>query len=203
MINQISQAGYEYGKELSAKKEALQKRGKENTQEIAKADQAAASLEVSVKGKSNNAYFKPDLVKIRNMQAENQQKMLEKMLGTAKDSFIRQAGGLKNILERALQGQKTEGITVSVSAQDIDQAKIDVAEGGYWSAENTASRLVEFAKALSGNNPEQADKMISAIQNGFKQAEELWGGKLPEISQQTLRLTMEKMENWKKEAMES
>lgn len=195
MVNQVMQAGYEYAKEILPKNETVKKEEvKEETQE-----KPAATLEVSEQEAAKKAgYVKPDLVKIRQMQAESQQKMLQKMLGTAKDTFIKQAGGLKNILGRALAGEKVEGFDFDFTAADIEQAKKDVADGGYWSAENTSDRLVEFAKAISGGDVKQKDALVASIKEGFKQAEELWGGKLPQISQDTYRLTMEKLDNWAK-----
>ena len=195
MVNQVMQAGYEYAKEILPKNEMVKKEEvKEETQE-----KPAATLEVSEQEAAKKAgYVKPDLVKIRQMQAESQQKMLQKMLGTAKDTFIKQAGGLKNILGRALAGEKVEGFNFNFTAADIEQAKKDVADGGYWSAENTSDRLVEFAKAISGGDVKQKDALVASIKEGFKQAEELWGGKLPQISQDTYRLTMEKLDNWAK-----
>ncbi len=195
MVNQVMQAGYEYAKEILPKNEMVKKEEvKEETQE-----KPAATLEVSEQEAAKKAgYVKPDLVKIRQMQAESQQKMLQKMLGTAKDTFIKQAGGLKNILGRALAGEKVEGFNFNFTAADIEQAKKDVADGGYWSAEKTSERLVEFAKAISGGDVKQKDALVAAIKEGFKQAEDLWGGKLPQISQDTYRLTMEKLDNWAK-----
>ena len=195
MVNQVMQAGYEYAKEILPKNETVKKEEvKEETQE-----KPAATLEVSEQEAAKKAgYVKPDLVKIRQMQAESQQKMLQKMLGTAKDTFIKQAGGLKNILGRALAGEKVEGFNFNFTAADIEQAKKDVADGGYWSAEKTSERLVEFAKAISGGDVKQKDALVAAIKEGFKQAEDLWGGKLPQISQDTYRLTMEKLDNWAK-----
>lgn len=195
MVNQVMQAGYEYAKEILPKNETVKKEEvKEEVQE-----KPAATLEVSEQEAAKKAgYVKPDLVKIRQMQAESQQKMLQKMLGTAKDTFIKQAGGLKNILGRALAGEKVEGFDFDFTAADIEQAKKDVADGGYWSAESTSDRLVEFAKAISGGDVKQKDALVASIKEGFKQAEELWGGKLPQISQDTYRLTMEKLDNWAK-----
>ena len=195
MVNQVMQAGYEYAKEILPKNEMVKKEEvKEETQE-----KPAATLEVSEQEAAKKAgYVKPDLVKIRQMQAESQQKMLQKMLGTAKDTFIKQAGGLKNILGRALAGEKVEGFNFNFTAADIEQAKQDVADGGYWSAEKTSERLVEFAKAISGGDVKQKDALVAAIKEGFKQAEDLWGGKLPQISQDTYRLAMEKLDNWAK-----
>ena len=195
MVNQVMQAGHEYNKEILPKNETVKKEeAKEEIQE-----KPAATLEVSEQKAAKKAgYVKPDLVKIRQMQAESQQKMLQKMLGTAKDTFIKQAGGLKNILGRALAGEKVEGFNFNFTAADIEQAKKDVADGGYWSAEKTSERLVEFAKAISGGDVKQKDALVAAIKEGFKQAEDLWGGKLPQISQDTYRLTMEKLDNWAK-----
>jgi len=195
MVNQVMQTGYEYAKEVLPKNETVKKEAvKEEVQE-----QPAATLEVSEQKPVKKAgYVKPDLVKIRQMQAESQQKMLQKMLGTATDTFIKQAGGLKNILSRTLAGEKVEGFNFNFTAADIEQAKKDVAEGGYWSAEKTSERLVEVAKAISGGDVKQKEALTAAIKEGFKQAEELWGGKLPQISQDTYRLTMEKLDKWAK-----
>ena len=79
----------------------------------------------------------------------------------------------------------------------IEQAKKDISEDGYWGVKQTSDRLVSFAQALSGNNPEQAEKMIAAVKKGFEQATKTWGGKLPDICQQTLDTTIEKLEKWR------
>ena len=51
----------------------------------------------------------------------------------------------------------------------------------------TSQRLFDFAQALAGDNPEQMKKMQDAIEKGFKQAEEAWGGSLPSISGETYK----------------
>lgn len=79
----------------------------------------------------------------------------------------------------------------------IAQAKKDISEDGYWGVKQTSDRLVSFAQALSGNDPEQADKMIAAVKKGFEQATKTWGGKLPDICQQTLDTTIEKLTKWR------
>ncbi|RRD94288.1 hypothetical protein EII17_08705 [Clostridiales bacterium COT073_COT-073] len=199
-MNQITQMSHEYGKDLAIKNDVSKREEKNKAKtEEKNAAELSATLELSSSAQSNQLYFKPDLNKIRQMQAESQQRMLEKMLGTARETFIKQAGGLKNILEQALSGKPVEGFDLKIGPEDIEKAKADVAEGGYWSAESTAGRLVEFARALAGGDPARADQLMGAIKKGFQQAEELWGSALPQISQDTYRLTMEKMENWKKE----
>lgn len=86
---------------------------------------------------------------------------------------------------------------LEVDAKTAAQAKKDVAEDGYWGVEQTSDRIVSFAKALSGGDPDKADEMISAFIKGFKDAAKTWGGKLPDISQRTYDATIDKLSKWK------
>ena len=85
----------------------------------------------------------------------------------------------------------------TVSADVKAQAQADIAEDGYWGVEQTSDRILDFAKALAGNDPEKAEEMLEAFKKGYKQAEEIWGGELPEISQKTYDAVLEKFEAWK------
>ena len=49
----------------------------------------------------------------------------------------------------------------------------------------TSQRIFDFAKAVAGDDPDQMKKMQEAVEKGFKQAEEAWGGSLPSISGET------------------
>ena len=70
----------------------------------------------------------------------------------------------------------------------------------YWSAEKTSQRILDYAKKISGNNPEKFDLLIGAFKNGFKEAEKAFGGTLPEISHKTYDLVIEGFEKMKAEA---
>lgn len=85
----------------------------------------------------------------------------------------------------------------NASAEDIAAAKESISEDGYWGVNQTSDRLVSMAIALSGGDTSKADEMMEAIQKGYKKATAAWGEDLPQISQDTLRATMEKMEAWK------
>jgi len=87
----------------------------------------------------------------------------------------------------------------TVSPDVKAQAEADIAEDGYWGVEQTSDRILDFAKALAGNDPEKADEMLEAFKKGYKQAEEIWGDELPEISQKTYDAVLEKFEAWKNE----
>lgn len=75
----------------------------------------------------------------------------------------------------------------TVDAQTKAEAQKAISEDGYWGVKQTSQRLFDFAYALAGDNPEQMQKMQNAIEKGFKQAEEAWGGSLPSISGDTYK----------------
>lgn len=86
----------------------------------------------------------------------------------------------------------------TVDAETKAQAQADIAEDGYWGVEQTSDRILDFAKALSGNDPEKADLLLDAFKKGFEEATKTWGDKLPDISQRTYDAVVEKFEQWKK-----
>lgn len=88
----------------------------------------------------------------------------------------------------------------TVDAATKAQAQADIAEDGYWGVEQTSDRIIDFAKALTGGDPEKIEEMKEAFKKGFKQAEKTWGGKLPEISQKTYDAVFEKFDAWAAEA---
>lgn len=50
------------------------------------------------------------------------------------------------------------------------QAQADIADDGYWGVDQTSDRILDFAKALSGNDPGKADLLLDAFKKGFKEA---------------------------------
>ena len=80
------------------------------------------------------------------------------------------------------------------------QAQEDISEDGYWGVEQTSERILSFAKALTGGDPDLIDEMQEAFEKGFEEATKSWGKELPEISQKTYDAVMEKFEAWRNEA---
>lgn len=74
------------------------------------------------------------------------------------------------------------------------QAQADIAEDGYWGVSQTSDRILDFATALTGGDPDKIEKMRSAFEKGFKKATKTWGDKLPDISQRTYKAVMEKFD---------
>ena len=73
-----------------------------------------------------------------------------------------------------------------VKPEDIEQAKKDIEEDGYWGIKQTSQRLFDFASALAGDDPEMMKEMQKAMEKGFKEATGAWGDELPDICKDTL-----------------
>lgn len=69
----------------------------------------------------------------------------------------------------------------SVDAKTKADAQAAISEDGYWGVSQTSQRIFDFAKALAGDDPEKMKEMQAAVEKGFKQAEDAWGGSLPSI----------------------
>ncbi|WP_026651537.1 hypothetical protein [Butyrivibrio proteoclasticus] len=78
----------------------------------------------------------------------------------------------------------------TVDAATKAQAQEDIAEDGYWGVKQTSERILDFAKALAGDDPEKLENMREAFKKGYDQAQKTWGGELPEISKQTYDAVM-------------
>ncbi len=75
-----------------------------------------------------------------------------------------------------------------------DEAKELISDDGYFSVENTAMRIFDFAAARAGDDPERLQTVRDAVLKGFKEAEQLFGGKLPDISHDTLDKVLEMLD---------
>ncbi|SDB23513.1 hypothetical protein SAMN02910298_01155 [Pseudobutyrivibrio sp. YE44] len=144
----------------------------------------------------SDKYSKADRTALIQQLKADQEKMMNNLL---------------EIVQKTIAGQ---GSTFAIASQDdmwkflaegkftadpdtIAKAKEDISEDGYWGVEKTSDRILEFAKALSGDDPEKADELLAAFKKGYEQATGTWGKKLPEISSQTYDAVVKKFETWK------
>lgn len=74
------------------------------------------------------------------------------------------------------------------------QAQKDISEDGYWGVKQTSDRIIDFATALTGGNPDKIEDMRSAFKKGYDAAAKKWGGELPDISKRTYDAVMEKFD---------
>ena len=72
-----------------------------------------------------------------------------------------------------------------------DEAKALVAEDGFFGIAQTSVRIADFVLNGAGDNLEKLQAGRLGILQGFKEAEALWGEKLPEISYTTIQKALE------------
>lgn len=127
---------------------------------------------------------------------------IERLKAEADERFAQ----LKGIVEKLLLKQGgtfdvSNGLASAYRSLEVDpetqaQAQADIAEDGYWGVEQTSDRILDFAKALAGTDSDMAEKMLEAIKEGFKQAGAAWGEDLPELCQDTMKASLQKVEDW-------
>lgn len=147
-----------------------------------------------------------DMDKIHAMKEENEQRMVDLFRETVKGGSLKQIGGLRGFIDKirsslsngdtTIAGLSIE-INIEITEVTVAKAEEETSANGYWGAEQTSERFLDFAKALSGNDPSKADMLLQAVKDGYDAAEEIWGSALPELSQNTLALTIEKFDAWR------
>ena len=134
--------------------------------------------------------YQPDVNLINKLKADADQRvaqfraLVEQMMSKQTNAY----GAANDIWRFLASGDYT------VDAATKAQAQADIAEDGYWGVEQTSDRIISFATALTGGDPDKIEEMREAFKKGFEQAEEMWGGKLPEISQKTYDAVMRKFD---------
>jgi len=87
-------------------------------------------------------------------------------------------------------------------AETIKKAQADIAEDGYWGVEKTAGRILNFAKALIGDDVSKLPAIRDAVEKGFAAAKQALGLKknenLPDISMRTYDKIMAEFDSWEK-----
>lgn len=75
-----------------------------------------------------------------------------------------------------------------------DEAKALVSEEGFFGVSKTSDRLADFVLSGGGDNLDKLKAGREGIIRGFNEAEQMWGGKLPDISYQTLEKALAKID---------
>lgn len=121
----------------------------------------------------------------------DQEKRQEQLTQLVTDMMSKQAqtfGNATDIWKFLAKGDFTVDEATKKKAQE------DIAEDGYWGVEQTSQRIIDFAKALAGDDLDALEDMKNAFLKGYEQAEKTWGGKLPEISQKTYDAVLSKFD---------
>ena len=123
-------------------------------------DSERASLVQSLKDDLNN-----QMTRFTNMMVANFQKQgINFSLANGDDFWKMMASG-----------------NYTVDEQTKADAQAAISEDGYWGVKQTSQRIFDFAAALAGDDVELMKKYQAAVEKGFGQAEDAWGGSLPSI----------------------
>lgn len=153
-------------------------------------DNSGVVYEKGTNTSSKTIYAKEDVVARLKADADSRTAQLKSLVEKMMSQQGVKIGEADDMWKFLASGDYT--VTPEVKAQ----AQADIADDGYWGVEQTSNRIVEFAKALVGDDPDKAESMRAAFEKGFKAATKAWGKDLPDISQKTYDAVMKKFDDW-------
>lgn len=92
---------------------------------------------------------------------------------------------------------------LTTDAATIEKAKAAIAEDGEFGVRQVAERILNFAKSAIGDDPSKLAAIRAGVEKGFKEATDMLGGTLPEISQKTYSAIMGEFDLWQREGIPS
>ena len=185
-VNGITSVGAEVYSTYAA---GTKKANDKETTTASESTSAAATTE-------NGAVYEPS-GKAENAATKKTYKSDPQLVAKLKADAEARTSQLRSLVEKMMLGQsKTYGNAndiwsflregnFTVDPATKAQAQADIAEDGYWGVKQTSARILDFATALTGGDPDKIEEMRAAFEKGYKQAEKTWGGELPDISKQT------------------
>ena len=154
---------------------------------------------------SEAAVYEKSSESLKNTDKTDRSALISKM----KSDLESQKSQLLDIVKKTITGQGNAIGTADdmwkflasgkfeVDEETKKNAQEQISEDGYWGVNKTSDRIVDFAIALSGDDPSKAEELLNAFKKGFDEATAAWGKELPEISQKTYDAVLEKFEAWK------
>jgi hypothetical protein len=124
-------------------------------------------------------------------------KMVEVLLTVkteAKKGFATQSGLAQRAAGKGLDLEKLQYNGKPLVDLNPEEAQSLIAEDGYFGVTKTAERIADFVLTGAGESLERLKAGREGVQKGFQEAEQAWGGKLPEISYQTLNKALERID---------
>ena len=129
---------------------------------------------------------------MEEQRAAAMQSMIQEMLGQQA-----KAAGLK-----FFGPDKTLSLS-DITQEDIDEAKASIEDGGYWSVDSVAGRIMDMAKLLAGDDPSKLATLKDSIIKGFQGAMGALGKKdmseMPDITSRTYDEVMKRFDDWSNE----
>jgi len=196
--------------ETAAQKAQQDNRANEKTKELAPQDPILKAAfnpgEAAVYEKSDDVTVSKnnaaDPERVRSLIAESRrqteafQKMIERLLQKQRETAQKAGNGIYSLIGggttdlESLLGTGADNM-VEIDDETRAAAQEAIGEDGYYGVKKTSGRILDFAAAVAGSDPKKLAEMKAAFEAGFKQAADMWGDKLPEISQKTYDAVMQ------------
>jgi len=138
-----------------------------------------AAVEVSLSMNAQIVLFSMDATQLNKDNITGQKEIFDFLSG----KILADGSSLENI------GYEGKPIT----ELNPDEASELIGDNGFFGVTHTSDRVAQFALSFS-DDPEIIKQTLEGIKQGFKEAEELWGGELPEISYKTQERTIQLIE---------
>ena len=168
-------------------------------------DSYVSSSETTIKG----LYSKPQkltdeqIQALKHAQTESKKQLIASMTEALFTSQSRHASSVSNkeslILTNLINAYSNE-YDLPELATDPEEAAAALTGDGPYSIDSVATRIMDMAVSLAGNDPEKLEQMRSAVQKGFEQAgmtfSDITGeSKLPQICQDTYTEIMNRFDD--------
>ena len=155
-----------------------------------------AKAHANIKDSKINTNFtekisKDDAAEIRAQITQNANDMMLKSttiqanISSKTDDFASQYKDFQSFLS----GIGYEGKPIAELSQS--EAAELVSEDGIFGIKQTSERIANFVISGSGGDEDRFRAGREGMSQGFKEAEAMWGGELPEISQKTMQAAIE------------
>jgi phosphoenolpyruvate-protein kinase (PTS system EI component) len=187
MVNQINSADRSQPVFSNDKKTAEQ-------QKSIQKDETGVVLELGSSTEKRATYSKP--VAGRNSEEINRLwNETKKTVESLRSIVVRLVVSQGKKLENVLSGRDK----IFVDDKARAEAEKLLAEDGELGVKAVSTRIVDFAKALSGGDKSKLAELRAGIEKGFRQAETAFGGKLPDICKATYDEVMKQLDEWENE----
>ena len=148
---------------------------------------------------------KDDNLKTNGKLSAEEIQQIKDQVEMSTESLRRLVGDL--ITNQGKTSSGTYGLNISIiigaadgtSIHNSDDAKSAISKDGIFGVDAVSDRIVNFAKAVSGNDKSKLAELKDAIDKGFGQAKKALGGELPDICNQTYDAVMDKLDDWSSE----
>ena len=155
---------------------------------------SASSTDGAVYEKSSDTSYKTANAALIKQMKQDTEDRVSQLSGIVEQMMTKQGvaiGKADDIWSFLASGNYTIDEAAKKKAQD------EISENGYWGVSQTSDRILDFAKALSGDDTGKADTLLAAFKKGYEKATKSWGKELPDISKKTYDAVVSKFEKWK------